>query len=420
MVAEEKNIKAFAVGRFLGRTLLLVSLSLCLGCGGQPKGDSVQNPNQANQHTQSAVDVEIVKPLREDLLRQITLPAGIEAFQRTTLYSKVSGYLEWIRVDIGDWVRKGEVIARLEVPEMLDQYREVEAELASAKADYENVQAELESAKADYELKEITYKRLQSVREEEPDVLPQQTVDEARAKFQVARAAVKVVESKINQVLSKIKQVEAALNRLQTLMAYAQIKAPFRGVVTHRFVDPGALIQAATASQNVQPIVTVVSMDTLRLFLDIPESEVPFVQVGDKAVITVDALPGKTFEGEVTRFATALDPSTRTMKTEIDIPNHEHRLRPGMYGRVTVVLEKHPGAITIPADALRIEGEMQFVYSVVDGVARKVEVETGFNDGAKIEVIKGLEGTEDIVVAARGFLAEEVKVNSTQYESSME
>ncbi len=391
------------------RCVLIWVMSLSLGCSGQPRGNSIQ---QEDLLTQSSVEVEIVKPHREDVLHQVAMPASIEAFQKTTLYSKVSGYLEWIGVDIGDQVRKGEVIARIEVPEMLDQYRETEAELAIARANYENAQAEREGAESDYELQEITYQRLQAVREEEPDVIPQQTVDEARAKFQVARATVKVMESKINQVLSRIKQIEATLNRLQTLMSYAEIRAPFAGVVTKRSADPGALIQAATSSQNVQSIVTVVSMNTLRLFLDVPESEVPFVQKGDSCVITVDAFPGKRFAGKVTRFATALDPSTRTMKTEIDIPNPGHLLRPGMYGRATLLLEKHSDAITIPAEALRAEGESRFVYCVVDGLVKKVEIEVGYNDGVKVEVRAGLEGTESIVLSARDVLAEGVKVHS--------
>ena len=304
-------------------------------CNVTPSASPVESDPPTHQ---AQVDVEVVKPLREDLTRQITMPASFQAFQQTTLYSKVSGYLEWIRVDIGDEVRKGQVIAQIEVPEMFDQYQEAEAQLASAEADHENAKAELESAKANLGLREITYQRLHAVREEEPDVMPQQTVDEARAAFQVSSAEVKVIESRMNQVLSKVRQVEAALNRLRTMMAYAEIRAPFTGVITDRFVDPGALIQAATTSQNVQPIVAVADMRRLRVILDVPESETPFVQVGDPASVRVDALRGRTFEGKVARFATALNPSTRTMKTEIDIPNRERLLFPGMCTRTCLTL----------------------------------------------------------------------------------
>ena len=408
----------FAVGRILGRILILVSIGIFPGCSSEAEGDatSVQPAGAQNPRSHSLLEVETAKPLREDVLRQITVPADIEAFEKTTLYSKVSGYLKWVSVDIGDRVKKGETIAKIEVPEMLDQHREAEAELGSTKADYENAQAELESAKADYELKEVTYKRVHAVREEDPEVMPQQTVDEARGRFRVAGARGKVVESRINQVLSKIKKVEAALNRLQTLIAYAEIKAPFRRVVTERFVDPGALVQAAITSRNVQPIVTVATMQQLRLFLDVPEREVPFVDVGDAALITVDALPGRKFEGKVTRFAAALNPSTRTMKTEIDIPNRERLLRPGMYGQVRLTLEKHPEAMTIPSSGLRGEGEKKFVYCVLDGVIKKVEVETGFDDGIKVEITRGLQGNESVALAARGSLAEGMEVRAIRLQ----
>ena len=406
------------VGRILRRTLVVASLGICIGCSNQTERDStsVQPVDSENPGSHSRVEVEIVKPLREDLLRDITMPAGIEAFEKTTVYSRVTGYLEWIGVDIGDRVKKGKTIAKIEAPEMLDQYDEAEAELGKAKADHENAEAELQSAKADYELKEVTYKRLQAVREEDPEVMPQQTVDEAKAKFEVAAARIKVFESRINQVLSRVKQIEAGLKRLQTLIAYTQIKAPFSGVVTERFVDPGALVQAATTSRNVQPIVTVETMQKLRLFLDVPEREVPFVNVGDPAVITVDALPGSKFEGKVTRFAMALNASTRTMKTEIDIPNRDGLLRPGMYGQVTLTLEKHPEAMMLPAEAVHTQGEKTFVYLAVGGCGKKVTVETGLDDGVKVEIIRGLKGDESIVLAARGSLVEDMRISGPQGE----
>ncbi len=406
----------------IGRILVLASIGVFPGCRSEAEGDatSVQSTGIENLRAHSLVEVETTKPLREDVLRQITMPASIEAFEKTTLYSKVSGYVKWIRVDIGDRVTKGETIAKIEVPEMLGQRRETEAELGSAKANHENAQAELESAQADYELKEVTYKRLHAVREEDPEVMPQQTVDEARGRFRVAGARVKVVESRITQVLSKIRRVEATLNRLQTLIAYAEIKAPFSGVVTERFVDPGALVQAAITSQNVQPIVTVSTMRKLRLFLDVPEREVPFVDVGDAALITVDALPRRKFAGKITRFAVALNPSTRTMRTEIDILNRERLLHPGMYAQVRLTLEKRPEVITIPSSGLRGAGEKKFIYCVVDGVIRKVEVETGFDNGIKVEITRGLQGNETVALAARGSLAESMEVRAIPLESGGE
>ncbi len=348
-----------------------------------------------------AVSVQVERPARGDLSRQVALPGSIEAFEQATLYAKAAGYLKWIKVDIGDRVRQGEVLAEIDVPEMGKEYDAAEAEVQRAKASLANAQADLVRAKAEVELKKITYERLKSIRDQEPDVLPQQDVDEAQAQFDVARAMVSVAESKIKVAESEVARAEAARARLATLMEYAKIRAPFTGVVTKRFVDPGALIQHALSQTNVSPIVTVARVDTLRVFIDVAEPEVPFIKKGNAVTLTVDALPGKKFEGTCTRFATALDPKTRTMRTEIDIPNRDGLLRPGMYGRVNLTLEQRENVLTVPAGALLIEGGKTYVYTVADGRAKRVEVKTGLDDGIRAEIISGLNGNEPVIVTGK-------------------
>ena len=382
-----------------------------MGCSIARVRRPVESDDSANP---VQVDVEVVKPVRQNLMRQIVTPASFEALPENDCLQQGQRLSRMDSCRHRGPSSKGTGHCPNRDPGDARRLPEAEAQLAVVEADHDNAQAELESAQAEFELKEVTYKRLQAVREEEPDVLPQQTVDEARAEFQVSRAKVKVIESTMNQVLTRVRQVEASLSRLKTLLSYAEVRAPFAGIITERFVHPGALIQEATTSQNVQPIVTVSDMEILRVFLDIPESEVPFVEVGDKASITVDALPDRKVEGKVTRFATALNPSTRTMKTEIDIPNPERLLRPGMYGRVTLVLEERPATLTIPAQALHVDGETTFVYAVSAGTAKKTEIQTGLNDGITIEVIQGLEGSETLVVEARGQIDHGTNVNSIQ------
>lgn len=222
------------------------------------------------------------------------------------------------------------VLAEIDVPEMASELKEAEAEAQRAEAGLITAQAELQRAEAEVELKKLTHERLKSVREREPDVLPQQQVDESKAQHDVARAQVSLAKSHIRLAESSVAKAGASLTRLTTLAEYAQIRAPFDGVVTKRSVDAGALIQHALSQTNVSPIVTVARVDTLRIFIDVAEPDVPFVKKGNPVTLTVDALPGKVFEGAVTRFATALDPKTRTMRTEIDIPNRDGLLRPGM------------------------------------------------------------------------------------------
>ena len=354
--------------------------------------------------------MEVVVPERRDLRRQITLSGTIEPFQRARLHSKVAGYLEWISVDIGDRVAKGQVLAKLEVPEMADEYSTAQAELGIVEADRTHAEAELERARADLQLKKLTYTRLQGVASEEPDMVPLQRVDEARAEYQLGEATVKVLESRIRQVESQMKRVLASLEGLKTLMSYTEIKAPFRGRVTERHVDPGTLIQAASSSQNAQPVATIASTDVLRVFVDVPEAEVPFVEQGDRALIKVPALPSHTFEARITRFTGALNPATRTMRTEIDIPNQGNILKPGMYRAVTLTLEERPQAITLPSRALHTAGQKKFTYSVVESRLRKIEVETGLDDGITVEITKGLEGDEIVVLATRGEVQEGMEV----------
>lgn len=389
----------------------LTGTSIWLGCAGRPgQADASQDQSLGA----AVLDVEVVSPVREDIVRTISLPTSVEADQQATLYSKVSGYLESISVDIGDRVRKGQLLAKIDVPEIVNQHSEAEAGLAVAEADRSRTKAELESAAARATLQELTYERLKAVRTAQPDVLSQQAVDEAVAESEVAAARVKEIVGRILQIDSKIDQLQAAVQRLQTMLAFAEIRAPFDGVVTERSVHPGALLQAAISSDSVQPIITVAKVDKVRLSIDVPESEAPHVQVSSSATITIDAIPGKQFQGSVSRFSRSLNPATRTMRAEIDLANAEGLLLPGMFGRAALTLEIRAGAITVPAEALHAEGDRSFVYQAVGGRARRVDVETLPGDGIDIEVTAGLDGEERIIVAAREPLSDGANVNAVE------
>jgi RND family efflux transporter MFP subunit len=306
------------------------------------------------------------------------------------------------------------VLAEIDVPEMAPEYAGAEADVERAKANVAHAQADLERAQAELELKQITYERLRSIREQERDVLPQQQVDEAKAQFEVARAMVNVAESKIKVAQGEAAKAEAARARLSTLMAYTKIRAPFDGVVTKRYVDPGALIQHASSQTNVSPVVTVARVETLRIFVDVTEPDVPFIKRGIPVTLAVDAMPGKVYRGTCTRFATALDPKTRTMRTEIDIPNRDGLLRPGMFGRVKLGLERRSNALTVPASALLIESGKTYVYTVEHGKARRVEVKTGFDDGIQVEVTGGLTGDEPIIISGQSSVKDGAPVKASQ------
>lgn len=389
--------------------IVAASVAICGGCAdpGRTATAEKADPNGA-----VATDVEVVTPGERTVSRQIELPSSIKAFQQSTVYSRVSGYLSSIAVDIGDRVSEGQSLAKIDVPELADEYGVLEAKLDANRAQRKGAQAELESARAENSLQEITFRRVESVRDQEPDVISRQAVDEARAKYESARAAVKAAESKIEQIDKDQNEVKASMKRLKTLIDFAVVRAPFAGVVTERFVDPGLLLQTGTSSRAVQRIVTVADMDRVRIFLDVPESEVPYVQVGDPVSLTVDAIPGREFKGKVTRFARVLDPATRTMKTEIVMPNPDWALRPGMFGRAALLLDEGSATVSIPAAALRVDGDSVFVYSVVSGRAQRVDVEAEIGDGVLAEITSGLSGDESIVVAAKAPITDGSRVNA--------
>ena len=331
----------------------------------------------------------------------MSLPASVEAFEKATLYAKVAGCLQWIKVDKGDRVRKGQVLALIEVPKMEKEHQSTKAGVLEAQAAYERAQA-------DAALKELTFKRLANVKESQPEVIAQQEVDTARAAYEVAQAEVKLAKARIGLARSQVE-------RLETLMEYAKIKSPYNGVVTERYVDPGAMIQQGTSSAGgVSPVVKVVNMAKVRIYVYVPEPDVPFVDRGDPVRLVLDAYPGREFPARITRFAGALDPQTRTMKTEMDLANPGYLLRPGMYGNATLELDREEDALFLPAESVRQNADgNRFVFTVTEGRIRKVAVETGLDDG-RLTQIRGLGGNETCVLTSTGNLQEGLAVTAVQ------
>lgn len=348
--------------------------------------------------------VSVVAPIHQPAVRAVTLTASVDAFDKATLYAKVSGYLEWIKVDRGDWVKKGQVIAHIEVPEI-----EKEDERAQAAAG--EAEASSSRARAVVGLKEVTYQRLEGIRSSQPDVISQQDVDVARSEYEVAQNDVKVAEA-------KLQLARAEVGRLKTLVEFAYIRSPYDGVVTARFADPGALIQAgASGPAERAAIVTVMDMCRVRVFVDVPEAEVAHTHRDDPAEVHLDGLPDKVFHGTVTRFSTALDPQTRTMRAEIDFENHDHAIRPGMFGKATIKLGEEKAAMFLPAQALRLgAGGGSFVFVVREGRVRTVPVRTGVDDGRLVQVI-GLRGNETVVLSSPDRLEDGVAVNAVKAAS---
>jgi RND family efflux transporter MFP subunit len=334
------------------------------------------------------VEVKVARPTRGEITRYITLPGTIRANQQATLYAKVGGYLKSLSVDKGDKVQAGQALGEIEVPELM-------AELARYKA-------ELVRAEAEVKVAEIESSRLAKAQKQASDLVLPQAVDNAQGRLAMATAA--------------IEMARANLERTDTLLRYAKVTAPFAGIVTARFVDPGAFIPAATSGSAAQTaaIVTVADFNTVRAQVALPEAEAAFAQVGQPMKLTVEGLAGKVFPAQISRMSYALDEATKTMLVEADVPNSDHALRPGMYATVKVGVEKHSDAMLVPVEALVMEKANASVFVADGGKAKKTAVKIGLPDGDKVEVVNGLVGSERVILTGKMTLADGAAVNAKE------
>lgn len=331
-------------------------------------------PTTAAKDTTNAPEVQVVKPFRRDVAATLRIPATVSPLHQTTLYAKVSGYLKSIHFDKGDLVRQGQVLAVIDAPEIEQQY---------------------EQALADYTIKKVTYERLAQVWKEAPDVIAKQDVDVAEAS---AKAAQHMLEQR------------------QTWLDYTKVRAPYDGILTARFADPGAMIQVATASATqAVPLFTIMDISTLRFYINVPQEDASFVQRGTPATIVLKAPVEKRIEAAVTRSTRSLDPATRTMLVEVDVRNPGYALAPGMYAEVVLALRQHKDALVVPPAALVSDNSSKSVFVVEQGVARKVHVKTDIDDGVWVQITSGLTGGEDVVVVGKGQLTDGKPVKASPY-----
>lgn len=357
--------------------------------------ESIYTTRYDNKDTDSVIieHVRVKKVSRQTIYRTLSVPGTVVPYQQAKLYGMVAGYLDEIRYDIGDFVKKDDLIAKIAVPEL-------ETELKRYAAELKRYKAALKRDQANHNLMNIIYKRLANIQGKNPDMVSVEQVDEARGKYEVAQAEVELAKAMIGIANSNYQ-------RIKVLLSYSEIRAPYDCIITTRWVDPGALIQTATSSQkDASPIVHVMDIDTVRIQFYVPETDVPFIKIGNTIRLGSKELTGKVFEGRITRFARALKEETRSMLAEVEIPNKEHQLKAGMYTIVTVVLEEHHNAITVPAEVVVTELDKAYVYTVENGIVEKFPVQMGIDDGVQIEILDGLTGEEMVIVEGRGLVSE--------------
>src|SRR5712672_2418167 len=348
--------------------------------------------------------VEVVRPRRVTVAQRLQTNATLEAFEEADLFAKVSGYLSDVRVDIGDHVKAGEVLAVIDVPEM-------EQELAEAKAQFKSKQSSLESAGRQLDHYKANVKLQNALLERREELgtaghfFSDRALDEVRANAEIAKADLAVAEANRTLAANQVDVAAATVEKIKTLLAYTQIVAPFDGVVARRRVNRGDLVQAATATRTTASagsLFTVQRIDTIRVFCDVPENDVPHLRIGDPAIVKPSGFDGKPFIGKVTRFSLRLDPETRNMRTEIDLPNPEERLYPGTYAEVSLEMNRRPDALTVPTAAVGSDGDGNFVYTITDNRITRLVVNTGLTDNGRTEVTAGLSEETSVVASTKG------------------
>lgn len=374
-----------------GAALLIAPSSLLFtGCR-----DS--RPKRASASTASVAPVA-----RGDLSSTLTVAGEFQPYQEVDLHAKVSGYIRRINVDIGDRIKKGEVLAVLEVPELNAQVAASKAEIQHSQSEIARAQSEVAYAEADYVAVHAAYTRLAEAAKQRPGLIAEQELDDARAKNQDAEAKINVAKSALEATQGQLAVSKADNQRVQSLEDYSIVTAPFTGVVTMRYADVGSLIQAGTASETQsEPVVRVAQSDLLRLRMPVPEEDVPYIHIGGEMQITVKAT-GKTFSGKVIRFTRELNTSTRTMLAEVDVPNPDLSLTSGMYAETTITLQNKSNTLIIPAGAVVRESGSSYVL-VVDSQNRvaKVTVVVGIQGPNRVEITRGLSENESVIVSGQ-------------------
>jgi HlyD family secretion protein len=427
-----------------------------LAFGGRPlmgknSGESEEAAPQGNPN--GLTTVEAIKPRAGGTDRVSIQPGTVEPYESADLYSKVSGFLIQT-ADIGKRVKKGELLARISVPELDQQEKKDKALVANAEAKVKQMEAHVKAAEADERAarqyipqakieakskaayKSFRGKQLDRITrlykdnaveaalvDEEQDryeaalqaeYAANEAVTTAQAKWEAARAKIAQAEADLAQAHAEVDVATAEWEKSKVFVGYTTITSPYDGVVTHRHYFPGDFIRAADAGGTTLPVISVDRTDKMRVVVQIPDRDVPFVDDGDPADFTIDALPHHApFKGVVSRSAKAEDPSTRTMRTEVDVDNADGQLRRNMYGRVKLVLQKgSPNALRVPSTAfVTRDGDEATLRVVRDGHVHFLTVETGIDNGKDTEVLTGLKPTDRVIVQAAGPIEEDSEVN---------
>lgn len=299
--------------------------------------------------------VKLEKPVRETVFYKLQFNGDVMAIQQANIFSKVSGNIEHIYVDIGMSVRNGQLLALIDQTELNQKVQETSAIFFNARTNYERTKQLLEQ-----------------------NLLAKEDLDNAEATMKIA---------------------QANYENAKTRLSYTRITAPFSGYITKRFLDVGALV-----SNTNTILFTLMDITSVKIIVNVLEKDISLIPRVKKAIIVVDAFPGKEFCGTISRSSQAIELSTRTMAVEIDIPNQDIILKPGMFATVTLVIEEHPNALLVPTQAILKDNNGTYVFTVDNNVAKRIDIKIGIEQSIMTEILSGIEGTEDVITTGQQFV----------------
>ena len=424
------------------------------GCG-KPAGEATATAATAG--SAPVARVTTVTPERMTVRRTTEEPGQLEAAETTPIYAKLAGYVESVAVNIGAKVKKGQVLAELRMPETEADLKQRRALVEQARSEKKQAEATVDVTRAGVASAEAKVTEIQTgTRRAEADVARWRAefarieqlirdwaqtgslLDETRNKLQAAQAAEEEVRAQVKYAEAALAEAKARLDKgrsdvqtaishievarfeadhAEAMAGYMKIIAPFDGIVIRRTVDTGHL---TTPGASGELLFIVARSDIVTITVGVPETDAPFVNAGDPARVRLQALEGKIFEGKVSRTGWALDAATRTLQTEIDLPNEDDLLRPGLYAYTTIIAEEHKDALTVPTTAIVRDGEKSYCVVVAEGRAKLREVTPGLVDGKRTEIVAGLGGGEQIVEANAASLVDgqPVEQNKPQAEAA--
>jgi RND family efflux transporter MFP subunit len=350
----------------------------------------------------SVPTAKVAAAQRGDIAHVLTLAGQFQPYQVVDVHPKVSGYMSRINVDIGDIVHEGQTLAVLEVPELKAQLQQTVFQLQQTKEEVTRAQHDVSRAEAEHAALHAQSDRLKQAAAGRPGLIAQQELDDAEAKDLSSEAQVDAAKSALAAAQEHAGSAESERQRVEALHNYTNVTAPLNGVVIWRYADTGALIQGGTNSNDqALPIVRLSQSNLLRLRIPVPEDDVKFVHVGDQLQVRVDAI-GRSFSGKIVRFTREVNFETRTMETEVDVENKDLSIAPGMYANTMLQLGHVTNVVTIPVEALVLNGQQETVDVLDDSNHIRVRNVTVGLQGSKLaEITSGLNPGDRVVIGGQ-------------------